>query len=1661
MAATALIGDQLILEEDYDENYIPSEQEILEYAREIGIDPDNEPELLWLAREGMVAPLPPEWKPCQDVTGDIYYFNFSTGQSTWDHPCEEHYRRMASQERERAKLTGPAGGGGAKKDKKKKEKKEKKEKKKKKEPSKTSAALSASLGPLPSPLSTLAPLRGLDALGQGPASGSGPSVRGSLGSSVGLEPLKKTSLLGPRSGGAASVLGTRKGERVALSLHGLRYDEDDDGNDDEKMSENELSPSGSDRLLKNLHLDLDALGGGLQYEDSDGSGATPAEERTEPELQDLARSGDHSPEPPSHQDSLRGRRVHLSVRTGGRSQASEEGAGATTPESERSEQEGERELNEGEDVEEVDEDDGTGGRVKMERDEEAGTENNAGTKRETQDDLSQGREKEGVDEHQKGSKEREGDELEEGFSVGKDEAKDFPDSTSHSSGQKRREQSEENEELEGKVKGQNDESKNRDEKTESNETEKDLMGGNDGEKEVEEPESEDEVAEECLGLDKDGRGIEKMGKAEERRGEAEKNVSDEPPGETEKPEEEKTGEKGQEGEGDEEGESDGALQGCSISRRKQTETPDEVLERCVRSEGEETWKEGVEIEDESEGQAPPGASESEEEVVEVFTAGPSHAQPAGLGRRTPSSLPAEESGPNKSIAEVSSSADLKLSQKVLDVNDLSGTISPPDKDEREETGEDEAGGEGGGQAKTEVTRSPLLSQGKDEPTAHEVDRLVLHQSDRSQSSSSDVEQRSPKRHKTQSLGGTLGLQRPETSRGRSGRASDAPAEDAEPASKRPGSSLGEEPNWKVRMEKQREKEEEKDKMRAEREERSMRQKKEEMGEEAERLRRDPEQGLEEERQRLLKEREKRMRLLQEDLRREEEAEERKLREESEKRLRELRQNLLSERREEEAGLKEEADKTLEELRRSVREEREQQQRKLRDESEATLKELRVALEEERAATRARLEAQKKQDVERLQAESEEELEATRKRLERERGEKLDALKQEVNSTERRRELIVSPRPEHQLAEYHRELSDVLQEVRDEVQRDHDRKLEQLKDDHRREMNDIREKYLDEESAQRERLLHTLQEDRERLQASHDLRLEKLRLQLDGQLQKTQLAHSRKESELRDLADRLELREKELKSQEVLLQTKAADLDRRRKKLGDEEEELDRQLEALPRLVRERDQLDEELQRLREEVAQARQISHFAREERDEAKDQRERMREERDKAREESRRAREDRERLESKVALLQERCDRLACRLSELEQAKDGSTPAKSERSRDKAEEATAPSDDRTEPSLHVEELDEPPLSSAPDSHSSIDEFRQYVSSHGASIQKTKQFLERESSRLVERQAALRAAQTGGAQDPGLRGAAEERMRTLQQEARDVAELQRTVQRGASLLRRKEEQLQQLESSMAEEAMLEDSSRLAEDRKVTFDVTESDISSAAEPPGGTGDHPTVPAKVQELAESLQHISGQLNSVLSALGSLTQREHGSPYALYSVPLPQPQRFGTEAWGPAAASAPVAPQVRGPAPGSAAPPERLSEPLWSWSPQSSSAGGPLFSTPISSGLTASADFMNSRWSQIFSGAAADPLASSAARTLSSYPSYPPVSAYSRGRQATQRSAELDGQRLQGLIDSNRKWLDMRRKDPSIPLFTRYRAASTKNGLVQLGLDDNNQIRVYHH
>ncbi|XP_077963606.1 uncharacterized protein cep164 isoform X2 [Gasterosteus aculeatus] len=1612
MTAAALIGDQLILEEDYDESYSPSEQELQEYAREIGIDPISEPELLWLAREGIAAPMPPEWKPCQDVTGDIYYFNFSSGQSTWDHPCDEHYRRLVEQERERGQLAAAAGGAWGKKDKKKKkEKKEKKEKKKKKEPLKTPGALSSALGALPPPLGGLAPLRALDAPGPGLTPGSTPALRRPLGSSGGLEPLK-TSLGAPRSSAAGGILGSRRDERVSLTLPGF---DDDDGN----ISENEPSPPASDRLFKNLHLNLDALGGGLQYEDSEASGGAPAEERTDPELQDLALSGDLSPEPPSQQDSLR--RLHLSSLAGRRNHVSQEAARPKRSAGRGAAEEINKVVEEGE---------GEGEEMKGE--DEGGEEEEGGTE----------------------GKGEEGDELGDGEAL-EEEA----------DGRRGKEEGDEREEEQRGSK--------RSIESRKGEAEVEVEEDRGGQVEFDDDSWVEEEAKEEVGaagekVVKKGSKGEEEHKVDKERDELEGSVEEEGLSDGEEEEEEEAemhteGEKEQDKE-EEEGEMDEALERCSLSQRRLTESDEEVIERCVQSEGGETEGEGLEGDDESE------ASESEREVEEASGAAPSGKTKQSDQKRQPLAgemetvrkkcpPPAEESDASGNGEEASPSAEVKVKEKVLDINDLFGTVSPLEgEDKKKKKEEEEEGGWGEKIKKAEDAKRHLQAPLK-------VNRLVLHQSSASASlslSEQDVELRP----KPESLGASLPLQRPETSRGRLVRTSGGQLDETELRLQSQEDSLGGDPSWRIQeegeegereekeeerkrtereeaerkkaqreeeeerrkaeSEEERKREEEELRKRAEREERSLRERKEE------RERGEADRDAAEERERVTTEKKSRMLLLREDLRREEEEEERKLKEESAERLRALRQRLLSERREEEARLNGESDRALEELRGSARQEAKRQQRQLREENEDALEKLRAALEEERAAERGRLEAQKRRDSEHLRAESEEELQAERSRL---RGEREEKLKHEVKLTDRRRELM-SPRPEHQLAEYHRELGDVLQEVREEVQRDHERKLEQLREEHRREMNSIREKHLDEETAERARSLSTLQEEREQLRASHAVQLEKLRVQLDAQIQKKQLTHARRESELDDMADQMELRAKELKSQEAMLQTKAAELKRRKRKLGEDEEEVDRKLEAFPRLVQERDQLTEELERAREEKHQARELIQRAREERSEAKEEGAKLRGERDKAREESRRLKEDKARLESKVALLQERCERLSRRVSELEQSEAASAStrpeAKQEKKKAEKAEATAPSVDRRDSSLHVEDLDNLPLSPVPDSLSGTDDFQRYISSHGASIQKTKLFLEKESGRLMERQAALEAFRTGSSQDGGA----------TEEEARRVVERQRAVQRGNALLRRKEEQLQQLESSLADELFFEDLSRLAGEKKVTFDVTESDLSSTLDPPDRTG-HPTVPDKVQELAESLQQISGQLNSVLSALGSLAPRQDTATYAAF----PPPHHHSS----PAAPSASAAHQMHTLSSSAPPAPVRLSEPAWNWAPH---GGSPLFSTPLSSGFRVPEDLISSRWSQMFPRAAMEPFASSTMRPTTPYSSFAPA-------RSVQKSAEVDGQRLQGLIDGNKRWLEMRKKDNSIPLFTRYRAPPTTSGLVQLGLDDNNQIRVYHY
>ncbi|XP_027555115.1 centrosomal protein of 164 kDa isoform X3 [Neopelma chrysocephalum] len=263
MAGAVRIGNQLILEEDYNDSYVPDEQEIRNFAPIIGIDPEKESELLWLARECLVAPLPPDWKPCQDTTGDVYYFNFATGQSMWEHPCDEQYRQLVI--RERDKLLAQGGLRKEKKEKKqKKEKKEKKEKKDKKEKQslKQSPPVGPHLAPIQLPLGTLSPLRGL-APSQPVVLRGSPSV-GSVGDSD-LTTKEGTQLAGicKPTRHTRNLLGLLcDDEKISLDTTALekwRNEEDD--------SENE-SFRGTSGLLKNLYLDVDALGGSFDFEHS-------------------------------------------------------------------------------------------------------------------------------------------------------------------------------------------------------------------------------------------------------------------------------------------------------------------------------------------------------------------------------------------------------------------------------------------------------------------------------------------------------------------------------------------------------------------------------------------------------------------------------------------------------------------------------------------------------------------------------------------------------------------------------------------------------------------------------------------------------------------------------------------------------------------------------------------------------------------------------------------------------------------------------------------------------------------------------------------------------------------------------------------------------------------------------------------------------------------------------------------------------------------------------------------------------------------------------------------------------------------------------------------------------------------------------------------------
>ncbi|ETV87953.1 hypothetical protein, variant 2 [Aphanomyces astaci] len=72
---------------------------VREYARTLGLDPDKEPQYLWIVEEALTAPVPEDWEQGESDDGTIYYFNVNTEESVWEHPMDKHYSAMINTKR--------------------------------------------------------------------------------------------------------------------------------------------------------------------------------------------------------------------------------------------------------------------------------------------------------------------------------------------------------------------------------------------------------------------------------------------------------------------------------------------------------------------------------------------------------------------------------------------------------------------------------------------------------------------------------------------------------------------------------------------------------------------------------------------------------------------------------------------------------------------------------------------------------------------------------------------------------------------------------------------------------------------------------------------------------------------------------------------------------------------------------------------------------------------------------------------------------------------------------------------------------------------------------------------------------------------------------------------------------------------------------------------------------------------------------------------------------------------------------------------------------------------------------------------------------------------------------------------------------------------------
>ncbi|XP_058302375.1 centrosomal protein of 164 kDa isoform X2 [Hylobates moloch] len=849
---------------------------------------------------------------------------------------------------------------------------------------------------------------------------------------------------------------------------------------------------------------------------------------------------------------------------------------------------------------------------------------------------------------------------------------------------------------------------------------------------------------------------------------------------------------------------------------------------------------------------------------------------------------------------------------------------------------------------------------------------------------------------------------------------------------------------------------------------------------------------------LLESKQEKMQQLQEKLCQEEEEEILRLHQQKEQSLSSLRERLQKAIEEEEARMREEESQRLSWLRAQVQSSTQADEDQIRAEQEASLKKLREELESQQKAERASLEQKSRQMLEQLKEEieasekseqaalnaaKEKALQQLREQLEGERKEAVAMLEKEhsaelerlCSSLEAKHREVVSSlqkkieeaqqkeeaqlqkclgQVEHRVhqkayhvAEYEHELSSLLREKRQEVEGEHERRLDKMKEEHQQVMAKAREQYEAEERKQRAELLGHLTGELERLQRAHERELETVRQEQHKRLEDLRRRHREQERKLQDLELDLETRAKDVKARLALLEVQEETARREKQQLLDVQRQValkseeatatHQQLEEAQKEHTHLLQSNQQLQEINDEL-QARKLK-------------------------------------LESQVDLLQAQSQQLQKHISSLE--------AEAQKKQHLLREVTVEENNASphfEPDLHIEDLrkslgtNQTKEVSSSLSQSKEDLYLDSLSSHnvwhllsaeGVALRSAKEFLVRQTRSMRRRQTALKAAQQhwrhelASAQEvakdpPGIK-ALEDRRKNLEKETRHLDEMKSAMRKGHNLLKKKEEKLNQLESSLWEEASDEGTLGGSPTKKaVTFDLSDMDSLSSESSESCSlprcewwqqqriNSTPSLTSrKIHGMSHSLRQISSQLSSVLSILDSLNPPS--PPPLLASTPAQLPPRDPKSTPTPTYYGS----LARFSALSSATP----TSTRWAWD----SGQGPRLPSSVAQTVD---DFLLEKWRKYFPSGI--PLLSNSPAPLESRLGYVSASEQLRVLQHSHSQVpEAGSTTFQGIIEANRRWLERVKNDPRLPVFSSAPKPKATLSLLQLGLDEHNRVKVY--